>query len=138
MKKRGHNRSGFSLIESLMALSVLSIAAAGVLVPFVAGATLRTEGTRITLASKLASDLLEEVGSDDFSNITLWNGHTETAGNMSDFLGTNFSDAIYAGFSRKVACQAAYIGSVKCYWVTVRVYHEGVRLVELNRLISDS
>ena len=121
-----------------MAMTVLSVAAAGVLVPFATGANLRVEGARITLASKLASDLLEEVSREDFSNISTWNNFTESKGNLRDFRNVLFNDTVYAGFSRKAVCQSAYIGSVRCYLVTVRVYYEGSQLVELKRLISES
>ena len=56
MRRNYKNRKGFSLAEAMMATVVLSIAAAGVLLPFTSGARVRAEGMRRTLGAKLASD----------------------------------------------------------------------------------
>ena len=70
MKKTScKNQKGFSLAEAMIATVVLGIAAAGVLLPFTSGATVRAEGMRRTLAAKLASDLMEEIIGTEFDQI---------------------------------------------------------------------
>jgi len=60
------HRNGFTLAEAMIATVVLGIAAAGVLLPYTVGAAVRAEGTRRTLAAKLAGDLMEEIVSTPF------------------------------------------------------------------------
>ena len=138
MKAGKNNRKGFTLAEGLMAMVILAFAAGGVLLPFSSGAAVRVEAARITLASKLASDMIEEVINDGFAGVPAWNGHTELDGNVHNFKGSDFSDDIYNGFSRNVTVSDAYIGSIKNYWVTVEVFHNGRKMVTLSRLIGDS
>ena len=52
-----------------MATVALSIAAAGVLLPFASGARVRAEGMNRTLGAKLASELMEEIVSTPFDRI---------------------------------------------------------------------
>ncbi|MDD5135632.1 MAG: type II secretion system protein [Phycisphaerae bacterium] len=65
MKKFIKN-SGFTLVEALMALVILSIAAAGLLLPFASSAEVQRQGCNETLAAKLASDLTEQIIATDF------------------------------------------------------------------------
>lgn len=139
MKTVKNSRKGFTLAEGLMAMTILSFAAGGVLLPFSGGAAVRVEAARITLASKLASDMLEEIGKDDFINIPAWNGYRELDGNLQDFQDGYLNDDIYNGFSLKVTVRDdAYIGSITNYWVTVEVFRNGNKIVELSRLFGDS
>ena len=90
---------GFSLAEAMMATVVLSIAAAGVLLPFTGGAAVRAEGRRSTLASKLAADLVEQIIRTDFEQIvTAYDGYAEAQGHVKDAGGVVFTDP--AGLAR--------------------------------------
>ena len=138
MKAGKNNRKGFTLAEGLMAMVILAFAAGGVLLPFSSGAAVRVEAARITLASKLASDLIEEFVNDGFAALSV-GSETESDGNMQDFKGDkNFTGDIYSGFSRTVTVKDADIGSIKIYWVKVEVFHNGRKMVTLSRLIGDS
>ncbi|MHC5062266.1 MAG: type IV pilus modification PilV family protein, partial [Planctomycetota bacterium] len=55
-----YNRKGFTLAEAMIAMVLLAFAASAVSMPFVAGAAVRQEGARRTLAAKLANDRLEQ------------------------------------------------------------------------------
>lgn len=123
------NRSGFTLAEAMMATVVLSIAAAGVLLPFSSGAAVRADGMRRTLAARLASDLIEQIiakpfhdpngGSYDynpgpdtgettveqFDNIDDFHDYQESQGQVTDADWTIFTDSAYTNFSRTVTCQ---------------------------------
>ena len=126
-----------------MATVVLGIAAAGVLLPFTTGASVRAEGTRRTLAAKLAGDLMEQVIATPFEDIVSNYNYTETQGQIKDASGTVFTDSNYANFSREVSCEDVYVSQetgtkeAKFILVTVRVYYSGRETALINRLIGN-
>jgi hypothetical protein len=126
-----------------MAVTVLGIAAAGVLIPFSGGARVRAEGVRMTLGVKLASDLTEEIVTTPFDQIVAsYNGYSEPQGQVRDAAGEVFSDSNYANFARDVSCEYVYVpqesGSEdpKFIRVTVRSYYSGKVIAVINRLVS--
>jgi prepilin-type N-terminal cleavage/methylation domain-containing protein len=144
MKITNYNRSGFTLVESMIAMVVLAIAASGVLLPFSSAAAVHVEGSRRTLAAKLAADLLEEISTYSYSDIMgTWDGFSESQGNVTKVL----SDEIYTGeayrpYSRQVDCLSATIGddrdtTLLGAWVTVTVSYDGKEMAKLKTLISD-
>jgi len=124
-------KHGFTLTEAMLAVTVLGFAAAGVLLPFVSGATVRAEGTRRTLAAELANDLMEQIlrlpfhdpggaaydynpgpdagetGLPTFDNVDDFHGYCEAEGQVKDAAGVVFTDPKYACFSRRVMCEYA-------------------------------
>ncbi len=145
MKKlRNKNRKGFSLAEAMVAIVVLGIAAAGVLLPFTTGAKVRAEGTRRTLAAKLAGDLMEQIVNTSFKDIVSQYNYTEAQGQVKDANDVVFSDLNYANFSRDANCayvypepQSAPFAAPNFIWVTVRVYYSGGEMVVIDRLVSE-
>ena len=141
-KTRIKNRKGFSLAEGMMATIVLGVAAAGVLLPFTTGAKVRSEGMRLTLASKLAGDLMEEVVNTPFEQIIANYNYSEAEGQIQDASGALFGGANYFRFSREVSSELIYVaqqdGSKPPNFirVTVRVYYNGSESAIINRLIS--
>jgi prepilin-type N-terminal cleavage/methylation domain-containing protein len=133
---------GFTLIEAMLAVVVLSIAAAGVLLPFASGATVQADGMHRTIAAKLAGDLLEQIVSKPFSSISAYNGYTEAQGQVKDAAGNVFTDRAYAKFGRSVTCENIYLaqqaGTLPSVFirVTIRVTYGGSELVSLKRLVS--
>ena len=106
----GKKSGGFTLAEAMVATVVLSIVAAGVLMPFVAGARARAEGQRRTLAAKLASDLMERIVATDFEEIvTIYGSYTEARGQIKDMTGGLFSDPVYANYSRQANCVYVFV-----------------------------
>lgn len=122
---------GFTLIEAMLAVTVLGFAAAGVLLPFVSGVAVRAEGMRRTLAASLARDLMEQIvrlpfhdpsgpasdyipepepgetGPTLFDNIDDFHNYTEAQGQVKDATWTVFTDPKYSKYSRSVTC--AYV-----------------------------
>ncbi|MHC4456480.1 MAG: type IV pilus modification PilV family protein [Planctomycetota bacterium] len=144
-KTRRKNQKGFTLAEAMMATVVLAIAAAGVLLPFTSGATVRAEGMRRTLAARLASDLMEEIINAPFDQIvSTYDGYAEPQGQIADANGIVFTDANYATFSRNVSCEYVYVpqesgaGQPKFIRATVRVYYRGREIAIVNRLIGQN
>jgi prepilin-type N-terminal cleavage/methylation domain-containing protein len=143
VERRSRRRRGLTLVEALLALVVLGIAASGVLLPFSAGASVRAEAARRTLAGKLAHDLLEEIINTPFDQImATYAGYDEPEGQIKDITGAVFSDPVYADYSRCADCQAVYVsqqsgtGQPVFILATVRVYYRGGETARLSRLIG--
>ena len=158
---------GFTLAEAMMAVVVLSIAAAGVLLPFSSGAAVRAEGMRRTLSARLASDLIEQIvakpfhdpdgsaydyspGPDigettfaEFDNLDDFHGYSESQGQVKDAGGAVFTDSNYANFSRSVSCEYVYVPqesrttSPTFILITVQIQYNGKQMASISRLISE-
>ncbi len=138
------HRKGFTLAEAMIATVVLGIAAAGVLLPFTSGAAVRAEGTRMTLAAKIAGDLMEEIVNTPFVQIiTDYDGYAEPQGQVKEASGIVFTDLNYANFSRDVSCEYVYMPQEsentgpKFVRVVLRVYYRGAEIATISRLVSD-
>ena len=135
---------GFSLAEAMMATVVLSIAAAGVLLPFTSGAVVQDEGVRRTLGAKLAGDLIKEIVNTPFGQIVgSYDGYAEAQGQVKDSTGAVFTDSSYAKFSRDASCEYVYVpqesgtGEARFIRATVRVYYNGGEIAVINRLVGE-
>jgi prepilin-type N-terminal cleavage/methylation domain-containing protein len=133
----------FTLIEAMIALVILLIAATGLILPFASSMTVQQQGCSQTLAVKLASDLIEQIINTDFSQIvTTYNGYNEPKGQIKNASGAVFSDPMYADFSREAICEYVYMpqqtdaGTPNYIRITVRVYQNGLKLAEVVRLKS--
>jgi type II secretory pathway pseudopilin PulG len=141
--KRRATSGGFTLAEAMMATVVLGIAAAGVLLPFTSGAKVRAEGMRMTLAAKLASDLMEEIIRTPSKQVDGYS-YIEEQGQIKDSSDSIFTDPIYANFSRGASCvkvdvpvsDGVYTEGVEFILVTVWVKYNGREIVSIKRLIS--
>lgn len=136
-------RGGFTLAEATLAMVVLSMAAAGVLLPFADGASVQAEGLHRSLAASLANDLLEQVINTPFDQVAMdWHGYTEDQGQIKDASGTTFRDPIYANYSRDASCQYVYVpqqggmAAPNFALASVRVYYRGEQIAAVHRLIS--
>jgi prepilin-type N-terminal cleavage/methylation domain-containing protein len=130
---------GFTLVEALLALVILGIAAYGLILPFASSAAVQEQGCSQTLAAKLACDRVEQIISDDndFSQIVA------TYGGYTDY----FTDPMYADFSRQAVCEyVEYVPQqgnfetrqqqTNFIRITVRVYQNDLKLAEVVRLKS--
>lgn len=135
-------RLGFTLPETVIALVILGMAAAGVLLPFSSGAAAQAEGNHRTLAARLANDLMCRIVATPFSQISTWNGYAEEEGKVKDVTGAVFTDPQYAGFRRDVTCtaniavQQSASSETGFILVVVRVYDRGRLVVTMPRLIG--
>ena len=127
-----------------MAVVVLSIAAAGVLLPFSSGASVRAEGMRRTLGAKLASDLIEQIVNTPFKQIvTSYHGYSEAQGQIKNARGAVFTDSNYTNFSRSGSCEYVYVSQEsqtdvpRFILVTVQVQYNGKPMATINRLVSE-
>ena len=135
-RRETRHEKGFTLAEAMMATVVLSIAAAGVLLPFASGARVRAEGVRRTLAAKLASDLMEQIVNTPYNRIIdTYGSYSELQGQVKDSTGIVFTDPSYANFSRGASCAWE---SSQDYFIlaTVWVKYNGREIVNIKRLIA--
>jgi prepilin-type N-terminal cleavage/methylation domain-containing protein len=126
---------GFTLIEVMLAVTVLGFAAAGVLLPFASGAIVRAEGIHMTLGAELAADLMEQILRAPAAGYSL----TEPQGQVKDASGVIFTDPKYANFSRKATCVSVTVPPAKCNFIliTVQVDYSGRNVATLSRLVSE-
>ncbi|MBN1359927.1 MAG: hypothetical protein JW993_05015 [Sedimentisphaerales bacterium] len=122
----------------MLAMVILSMAAAGVLLPAVSGASVQAEGLHRTLGAILANDAIERIVSTPFDEIVANlddYSTTEAQGQLKDASGTIFTDSMYENFSRRVTC--AWDPNQDFFIVvTVQVSYMGQELVNVKRLIS--
>ena len=159
-------RSGFTLMEALLAAVILTIAVSSIVMPFTAAAQQTLENTRQTLAANLAQEMMEEILAqpfndedvdwkyvlgpdigentrDLFDNMDDYNGYTEDVGAIQDYSGEVLGDATDAGLSREVEVTYVYVDGQSqanppsFLRVTVKVLHEDQTIVELSRLVYE-
>jgi len=135
-------RKGFSLAEAMMATVVLSIASAGVLLPFTSGQAVRAEGIRATLAAKLAGDLIEQIIRTPFDPDMIPGSYAEAQGDVKDADDVVFTDSKYAKLSRTAEWDYVWMpqesrkASPRFILVTVRVHYSGKEIAAVRRLVS--
>ena len=136
MAARYRKQNGFTMIEAMLAVMVLAVAATGVIVPFATGASVQAEAAHRSLGAKLASDLIERVTSDDFDTISAtWTGYSEAEGAVTNAGGEVFSDIMYSRFSRYVTIDNDILSNVDHLLITVQTYYDGKQMAKLSKLI---
>lgn len=144
MTRATAKNEGFTLIEAMIALVILAIIAAGLIIPFASSATVQEQGCNQTIATKLASDLMEQILNTNFDQVvSSYGGYSESKGQVKNANGVVFSDPIYADFSRTADCNYIYVpqqdnsfGTKNFVKITVRVYQDDLKLAEVTRLKS--
>ena len=141
MKVKIVKNEGFTLVEALLALVILMIAAAGLILPFASSAVTSQQGCSQTIAAKLASDRIEQIIAD--SNYWSAGSYNESKGQVKNAAGADFTDPMYADFSRGAVCEEVFMpqqdssfGTAKFIRITVKVYQNGLELAEVTRLKS--
>jgi type II secretory pathway pseudopilin PulG len=155
MRRRSAQAAGFTLIEALIACVILAMVVAGITMPFAAGARSEAHDARLTLATQLAQEMIEEIMSrpfDDPDGVDV--GETrltfddmddynidEPDGQIRDARGEPMYDLAAAGLSRHTTCSKILLtgqpnGDTPDYVrATVEVRYRSQPLVRLVRLI---
>jgi prepilin-type N-terminal cleavage/methylation domain-containing protein len=134
---RHRTKTGFTLVEAMIAMTILAIAALGVILPFSNGASSQDEGAHRAIAGKLASDLVEKVGTTTYANIVAtWNNYSEAMGQVKDSAGSVFADPLYSKFSRSATASVTTLGSTSVTWVTVTVNYDGYKILHIKSMIG--
>jgi prepilin-type N-terminal cleavage/methylation domain-containing protein len=130
------SKTGFTLAEAMIAMVVLSTAAAAVILPFSAGAAVHNESARQTMAAQLASEMLEKIKNEPFDMLWLYEGYIEAAGAMYDANLHVYTDDAYARFWRRTACADAIVAGETLKWVTAYVYYGNNEIMRLSTLVG--
>lgn len=154
---------GFTLVETVIAVSILGFAALGITTSLVAGTNQNYLSGRYTVAVNLAQSLLDEIlahpfydsdpnnfnqGPDagetraTFNNIADFHGLSEPEGSLQDPQGTTLNGLGLSGFSRTVTAEYVYLPGQDnskpptFICVTVTVKYKGATMSRLKRLIG--
>jgi len=128
---------GFTLAESMIAMTILAVATAGVILPFSGGSAIHSDSAKRTIAVRLASDMLEEINNSDFDDIIAnYDGHFQWPGTITDATGAVITNPDAANLSRTVFCNPATVAGVPLIWATVYIHEGGYELLRLNMLIG--
>jgi type II secretory pathway pseudopilin PulG len=150
--RRINSIRAFTLLESLLASSLLATAVIGIIVPFVAGAQNQREDARRTLATNLAQELMEEILTKNFSDaggmghesnetsrslydcINDYNTYTEASGQITNNCGNKVTDPAATGLSRTVS--VSYTATAPIFaCIVVEVKYYGTSVAKLTRLV---
>ena len=124
------------MIEAMVSVMILAVAATGVIVPFATGAAVQAEAANRSLGAKLAGDLLERITADDFDTIEgTWASYSEAEGAVKNAGGDVLSDIIYSRFSRYVTIENDILSNVDHLLITVQTYYDGKQMAKLSKLI---
>ena len=123
-------QGGFTLLEALISVAILTVAAPTVLIPFATGVQNDAEDARQALATTLAAEMMDEALSKpfsdpegpstlgpefgestriDFDNIDDYDGFTESPGQIADAFGDVMTDPGASELSRAVDVEYVYV-----------------------------
>lgn len=155
-------RQGFSLIEAMIASTILAATVTAVSLPFTAGAQNEQDSARLTVAVALAEGLMEEILSKPFddpagnqtpgpeaaetsrssyANIDDYHGYAEAAGQIKDASGAVFTDPLATGLSRSATVEYVYLSGqsaaqqASVVRVTVTVKYKTQTVSTVRRLV---
>ncbi|HKQ50612.1 MAG TPA: type II secretion system protein [Phycisphaerae bacterium] len=157
-------RGGFTLVEALLATTVLAIVSASAALPFVAGVHQANEAARLEQAVALGQALMEEIltrpvldptgrgatlGPESgettrnlFDNIDDFHGYSEQSTGLRDYKNQAITDAALAGFWRDVTVQYVTFANQQTAdttgyaKVTVRVWDGTANVMTLTRIAA--
>ncbi|MHC4982561.1 MAG: type IV pilus modification PilV family protein [Planctomycetota bacterium] len=162
IRKKPKIDQGFTLAESLLAAAVLSMTVAAVILPFTAAAVNQQADARITTATCLAEELMEEILSKPFEdpdgagalgpeaeewtrglfdNIDDYNGYSEAEGEIVSATGNVVVDPAAVGLSRSASTTYVYVSGQDVSQqpdfirVNVEVRYRDEPLLNLTRLV---
>ncbi len=162
MNRVASHNAGFTLIESLMAISLLAVSITAVTMPFTAAAMAEIEDARRTVAAALAREMMEEIlaldfydpdgvsvqgpeagetARADFDNIDDYHGYSEDEGDVRSADGSVMSDPASQGLSRSVTVEYGHVDEQDVddtptfVQVTVGVQYMGSDVANIVRLV---
>ena len=164
MRRRRRVRS-FTLVEAMVALTVVGIAVAAILTPITAAIDQKTRSMKQTVAVVLAEQLVEECQAHTRWSYDEWavlgpsgdepwrtvydersdyHNVTETAGKFGPLFGPVLAASEFPNLTRSYRLQTLYLSGERTMYppdfmmLTVRVYDGKEELVTLRRLISNA
>jgi prepilin-type N-terminal cleavage/methylation domain-containing protein len=139
--KRDRNQSGFTLMEAMMAVFILAVAASGISMAFAAAGTMQVEAQRRILASRLAADKIEEMVS--YGYVYVKDNYVgKTSSQTAEDMG--YTGNMYNGLSCTVEeCEEVPVPvpvgnqPVNLIQVTVAVKYNNQEITKITTLIGD-
>jgi prepilin-type N-terminal cleavage/methylation domain-containing protein len=138
-----HRNRGFTLLECMMAVSILLTVVMAVTSAITSGQQHAYEAQQRVAAAMAADELLGRITCDAYANIGLWNNYNEPVGQMKD-LANQAMPGVFAGIGRRATVSATLITasamSIKVRGVTVRVvaFDRGNRtLADVSRFVPE-
>jgi len=162
MRRTARNNTGFTLLESLIAASVLALSITAITLPFTAAAQTELEEARRTISLCLAREMIEEIISVDFydpdgpstpgpesseytrwdfDNIDDYNGYSETGDAIVGLDGEALTGLAAKDLTRSVTVEYVYVDgqpttiSPTFVRITVEVAYEGNVTASVTRLV---
>lgn len=152
-------RQGFTLVESLIAASILAMAIGAITMPFLAAAQNDEAGARLAVATGVAEALMEEIVSRPvtdpdglpealgsprtaFDDVMDYNALTEAEGQLCSASGALLSEPIAGGLTRTATVQSVFLPGQApeetpfAIRVTVTVAYRNQPIVTLSRLLQ--
>ncbi|MFP4105657.1 MAG: hypothetical protein ACLFVU_06130 [Phycisphaerae bacterium] len=156
--------TAFTLMEALLASSILAMAITAITMPFSAGAQNEQANARNTLAAALAQEMMEEVlskpfadpddedarelgpesdevGRSSYDNMDDYHGYVEPEGMVKDMQGQAIDSPAATGLSRRVSVSYVYVSGQSSdqeptfVRVEVQVFYCGTETIKLTRLV---
>jgi MSHA pilin protein MshD len=165
MRRRSrHSEGGFTLVEALLASTILAATISAITLPFTTAANNQAYDGACGAAVALAEEMMEEILSkpfhdpdgasapgpegdepsrSHFDNVDDYDDYSEDVGAVVDSDGNVASDTLSAGLSRTVSADYVYVSGqdTSCdptfVRVTVEVQRGGQPIITLCRLIYD-
>ena len=162
MRRIAGHKTGFTLLESLMAVGLLAVSITAITMPFTIAAQIELEDAQRTVATALAREMMEEILSldfydpngasapgpefgestrRDFDNMDDYHGYTEADGEILSMDGTAMDDPAGRGLSREVLVEYGYVdgqsleNSPTFARITVEVRNDGNAVLNIARLV---
>lgn len=129
-------RSGFTLIETLVASSVLAVAAVAMYVPFSLAADHQRQQATQTLAATLAAQQMERLMTLSYDQIVERYAGGPVEVDVRDFGGTSVDDASIEQFTLTIEADPVTLDTGSFHVVKVEVTGDGVVPVTLGRLFA--
>ncbi len=136
--KRNRKQRGFTLMEAMMAVFILAVAAAGISMAFAAAGAVQVEAQRKILATRLAADLTEKIVALGYAKIKLKDIYPDGT-YSAEAIGC--TGAIYEGLSCTLTYSEATVEdggkSIKLIQMTVVTFYNGREMTRLTTLVGD-
>lgn len=125
---------GFTLIEVLIASTVLTAAVAALVMPMSLAAQHQDVDTKLSTAVALAQARMERLIASEPDAILALNGQSESGTQITNYNGTAIGDPSLAGFTLTIAASTQTIGSDDFIVGSVTVSHADINAVTVTRL----
>lgn len=135
---------GFTLIEVLIASTILTAAVAGLVMPFSIAAEHQQVDAVRTTAATLMTQMTERLNVKAYDDILAMDGYSESGAEITDLSGVRLNDSSLAGFTIRISASEVRVPvgdetpdeAMRFCLATVTVSHAQINDVSVNRLFT--